>query len=946
MVAYALQESRVSVGTDLSTEIYNAASNGGGNLVSYKPGTANPGKVPTDMVEYTLKMKKGYLLQVNSISFDAVKRGTDNAYFGWSVTADGVESAYKAYSNPKEQILRDNNANNDKAKLNHEESVSVNACRTFTVRFYISNVASDKKMAIGNLKIDALVSGTEEVRAFQNFAIDFRTNPYTVVEPEGGLPEGVEVTANNYHGDQHGTIDGTIKVPVDGPVCFYLGGCQFTNAATVKDSKGTVLGTIDTNTPGCDNCYPEPIMHTAKWVYNNETPDVLTFQLGSYCPYFKAEACEYIPLCIVRYYDTDGKTVIKEEEVMGGSSLTYSVSADQVTVADGYKFRGWYNSTQLTAVKVPENTPISEDINLYAVATPIEIPTNTSRYVYELNKTNFYIDDHEAIWQNGGTYHDGQHGWVFSQGNTLSVAVAGNCYVSMGNCQFSDSTRVVVRNAAGTEVTSFINKVKPDGAVVTFQYASDKPDTLTFTFGGTTYVHNVTIYNVVEFVAYDENTGYYIIPANDANSFLLALNAANGKGNCKIFLPNGTYDLGNLCLTTISGRNISIIGESMEKTIIVNKPDKEGIGITATLLNTSNNLYLQDLTLKNAYPYYKVGGDGRAVCLQDKGSNTICKRVRLLSYQDTYYSNAASNFYWEDSEIHGLVDYLCGDGNVIYNRTKLVNESRSASGNTGDVTLCAPYNTASTSSRYNWGYVFLDCTIETLSATFNLGRAWGGESKAAYLRTTINQPSKLAGSRWTAGGMNVAAAAFKEYKTMNPQGTVISPASKVMTFTHSSGNKTYETILTDEEAAQYTVDNIFGTWHPDQTCAQLPATEELTKAVLREPSIEYHDPITELEWKAVEGATAYLITLSTDESYILPADQTLFEITGEIQGAEVRAANARGGFGAPAVVGDMSALRTIQEVAPATSTRTFDLQGRPTSRRGLVIEDGKVILVK
>lgn len=60
--------------------------------------------------------------------------------------------------------------------------------------------------------------------------------------------------------------------------------------------------------------------------------------------------------------------------------------------------------------------------------------------------------------------------------------------------------------------------------------------------------------------------------------------------------------------------------------------------------------------------YYK-NDNGRAVCLWDQGTKTICKNVRLLSYQDTYYSNLQGAVkYFEDCEIHGTVDFICGDG--------------------------------------------------------------------------------------------------------------------------------------------------------------------------------------------------------------------------------------------------------------------------------------------
>ena len=66
--------------------------------------------------------------------------------------------------------------------------------------------------------------------------------------------------------------------------------------------------------------------------------------------------------------------------------------------------------------------------------------------------------------------------------------------------------------------------------------------------------------------------------------------------------------------TAITGHNISLIGQSMDKTIIVTKPDisMEGLGKADLLDNSGTNLYLQDLTLQNALDYYAAGSAGRA----------------------------------------------------------------------------------------------------------------------------------------------------------------------------------------------------------------------------------------------------------------------------------------------------------------------------------------------
>lgn len=724
------------------------------------------------------------------------------------------------------------------------------------------------------------------VRKFVPFKIDFRTQPYTVVTPEDGkLPAGIVVDTVKYKDTQHGYMNTKIVVPVDGAVKFSIGGCGYTNHNAKVTTKAGVVTEIDTKSAGCDNGFGT-YEHPATYIYNSEEADTLTFELGDYCPWFSAVDCEFIPEATVSYFNTDGK-LIGQEVVPGNSKLAFKYNASNVTVANGKAFRGWFDGKTSKAKKVNEGMAVVEDIKLYAVATDIEVATLGSIFKYELNKVNFYPEDHE-IFTTTGSFHDTQHGFEFGDNGIVTIQTAGNALINLGLCQYGNESSVVVTDAAGNTVDETIALPLSQCGQRSISYTGE-PTTLTITFTKGGYLSNLTIYNVKEVPTKSDN-GYYELAAGDGASLLLVL--ATIKEGDRIYLPNGTYDLGDAVLTTISVNNVSIIGESMMGTIIKNAPlaENEGIGTTATLLNTSTNLYMQDLTLQNAMVFN--GGTGRAVCLQDKGKNTICKNVRLLSFQDTYYSNAASNFYWEDCEIHGVVDYVCGDGDVVYNRTKFVNEQIK------NTTIAAPY----TSESCKWGYVMLDCEIETLCNEFNFGRSWGGVSKLQYIRCK-DLSNKLVASRWTIDGMNVAAGKFMEYGNMDKDGKITTPASNIVNFTHSSGNKKYETVLTAEEAAQYTVANIYGAWGPDAICAQ---ETDVTKGTLF----------------LVDGK----ITTT------LPSEGT------------VRIANGRGGFG-PAVNANSNNIKSIETKA-VNNARAYDLSGRQTSPKGLFIQNGKVIMMK
>ncbi|MDE6692166.1 MAG: hypothetical protein K2K05_02165, partial [Muribaculaceae bacterium] len=658
---------------------------------------------------------------------------------------------------------------------------------------------------------------------------------------------------------QHGYNTTTVTMNVAGPARTKLGLCQYGNGVATVKAGETLLAEIPCG-GACNGA--------AEWVYNSEEPATLTVTSASYIPFMSVEACELLPMVDVSYYDTTG-ALLGVQTVQGGSPFDFAYTVDDVTVPEGYAFRGWFFSDQQTAAKIKEGASVQENTKLYARATKIEVPTGTSRFIWDLTKTYFYIEDHEAIEIDGKYYNN--HGWLVDKGGAIKVNVAGKCYVTIGNCLYSAESTATVTNEAGEVVAEIPVKADADGAEYTFKY--DGPaGWLTITYPEGSYTHSVAVWNVVDFVEYNEATGYYQIPAGDVSSFLIALKSAAGQDGAKIFLPNGLYDLGETVLTNVSGKNISIIGESMEGTIIQNAPAKEneGIGVTATLFNTSSDLYIQDLTIKNAMPF--DGSTGRAVTIQDKGNRTICKNVNLHSYQDTYYSNNNNAyFYFEGGEIHGVTDYICGGGDVYYNGVTFINEPIK-----DEATMAAP------NGALKYGYVLNNCTIETTSKRFNYGRSWGSYSGLALINTTINQPDKLIATRFITGGMNCAADKFVEYNTMDAEGNVISPESNVLKFTHSTGDKEYETILTADEAAEYSIEKVFPDWRAEEIAAQ-KKTDNIEIAA------------GQLNWNAVEDAFAYAIVKDGAIVDIVATPGYTVDTEDAVWG--VRTANARGGFG-------------------------------------------------
>lgn len=609
------------------------------------------------------------------------------------------------------------------------------------------------------------------------------------------------------------------------------------------------------------------------------------------------------------YYNIDGKTVIGTQAVEQDAEIEAFVEGveNKVTVADGKKFRGWSSSLKQDEKKFTTSSVITSDAALYSLVTDIETANATARYDYNFTKEGFDINDHEAISVENGKWHDTTHGWIFESNGKIKVLMGGKGYIKMNLCQYSKTGKITLLDPKGKEVSSIDAKATKDGNLGILQNESTESGEYTLTFeGGDTYIHSLSIVNMTN-PAFAQNDNWIEVKAGDAQSFITALEIANGKNAAAnaartfIFLPNGTYDLGDKCLTTISGNNISIIGENMDKTIIVNKPEVEGIGVTATLFNTSTGLYMQDLTLKNAYPFDK--STGRAVCLQDKGTQTICKNVKMLSYQDTYYSNNnKGQYYFENSDIHGIVDFICGGGDVFFNKCTLTLEPGKGS------YITAPYTDGT-----DYGYVFDGCKIVgSATDSFTFGRSWGGTAKCAFLNTILdkNAAANIASTRWTTGGMNVVAKNFFEYNTVDENGKVISPAENIVKFTKDKEVSEYNTIITAEKAAEFSLDKVFSNWKPAELAAQKSASAAT-------------ESNGKLAW---EGDAKMYIVLKDGKFFAMTTEKSL-DLAGATGSWSVRAANEMGGFGQmTSIITGIKNIASAKDAA-TVSTAIFSVSG-------------------
>ena len=735
------------------------------------------------------------------------------------------------------------------------------------------------------------------------------------------LPEGVEFSGT-FNNDQHGYRGATVKVPVDGTVRFTFGDCKYGNQNfTVKNSASETIATLSYSANGCwkDDDASKGNVFTYLYVGG---ADVLTFNNIQYLNYFKAEATE-VTEATITYKDQNGKVLGTKKVYEGDAIGETPYSESDITVPDGQKFRGWFYSSK---VKVQPTDIVTGNTTISAIVTDIESVTVGSVQNYDLTQKIFYPEDHETITITDGSYYN-NHCWTIGANGTIAVDVAGKAQIVVSECEYGSGTTFTVTDANSNVIAADVPAKAAsgsDGASQVVNY-DGKATTLTLTFAAQTFVHKVTVFNVTEFPVKDEATGYYTVTAGDAAGLMSVFNVANSTPNTKIFLPNGTYDLGETVLIGLSGTNTSIIGESAEGTIIKTAPptSMEGLGKADMLLNTGTGLYVQDVTLQNAMPY-SPSADGRAAVLHDKGNNTICKNVNMLSYQDTYYSNkVGATYYIEGGELHGIVDFLCGDSRVYFNGCDIITESGKAATITANSEL----------------YVFNNCTITDNGENYNFGRAWSSDNggpKCIFLNTTLTNPSKLIATRWNTKGINVDYTVAGEYGTKNAEGTNITPASNIVTFQKAS--TTLETILTADQAALYTIEHVLGDWAATAQAATLQADA---------PTATLKDGVITITPANGGDAGVYLIEkngeflkLTSETEVVVEENQPASfgnDVTELAPVYTVRAANAKGGFGEAAIAEEATAVEVVEAATEAKAAEGAFVIGDKV----VIIKDGK-----
>ena len=845
-----------------------------------------------DAVSFVFTPKPGFVFTPTKVGFKANRFGTDNGLIDayWQ-NADGTTVELEKEIKPERN---NSGANTVKEYTITGATPGEGACG---LKLFLYHLQANKQIGLADIVIEGTLSGTEkDVPVLASFKIN-----------------GNQYAVEDVFGEQY---EATLKLPKAEKMVGKEN--PLTEVTATTGEVGEI--TYEEKDAACTVTIPM----TAGETQMDYVLNVI----------FK-------PDFTLEYIGVDGSVLdtqaVEEDAAIGAFKVDIN---DVAATKDGYKARGWFK-TGVLGEKYTTADVITANAKLYAIQTEIEVPSTHKKYFFDLADKFFYAEDHEAFNPAGdGFYwHDAQHGWAFKNGNTVDLLVGPKATITVTLCQYGSGTGIAVKKGDETLAT-LDGKSEGDGGSAVYNYEGEAGTlTLEMQCGGEMYIHAVKIVNTAE-VNFESQGNWYFVKAGDAGSLLDVIDVLNGKNAAKdaerafIFVPDGTYDLDATVKTAITGHNISIIGQSMDKTIVVTAPDKslEGLGKADMFDISGTNLYMQDLTLKNALDYYNAGSAGRAAVIQDAGNRTIGKNVRMLSYQDTYYSsNSSQQAYWENCDIHGTVDFICGGGDVRFQNTTISLEPRTTAG-TGGRTIVAP------TTNTNFGYVFDGCTIVDLAegkGDWNFGRTWQNAPITVYLNTTLddNAAKTLVASRWTQKGMNNKdPKLFGEYATKDAAGNDITPVSNVIT----SFGGTFETILTADQAADFAYNKMFTDWDPAALALQLDAPADA----------KYENGVVTF---GVADNGMIGCALFKNGEFVGISDNGRFDITinPDSDALTIRTANRCGGLGPEGkVASGATGIETIKTTVSEGAIYNLNGQKVSNATKGVYILNGRKVVIK
>ncbi|MEH7222654.1 pectinesterase family protein [Bacillus sp. JJ1566] len=258
----------------------------------------------------------------------------------------------------------------------------------------------------------------------------------------------------------------------------------------------------------------------------------------------------------------------------------------------------------------------------------------------------------------------------------------------------------------------------------------------------------------------------------------------------KIVVKEGIYD--EIITVPENKPNLTITGAGENKTIIVGSKyarmkNKNGTEIgtfeTAVFHAFADHFQLEHLTIQNAAGY---GAEiGQALALYVAGDKCIFKHVSLLGNQDTLYTSKGRH-YFSHCFIEGHVDFIFGSGIAVFEVCTIHSLRK------GYITA------ASTPEENEFGFCFKNCKLtgaEEATEVY-LGRPWRPYAQTIFISTWMGKHIHPQGWDNWRNEENEKTARYFEFGSTGPG-------------SETTGRVNWAKPLTKEQAAKYTLENIF-----------------------------------------------------------------------------------------------------------------------------------------
>ncbi len=262
-----------------------------------------------------------------------------------------------------------------------------------------------------------------------------------------------------------------------------------------------------------------------------------------------------------------------------------------------------------------------------------------------------------------------------------------------------------------------------------------------------------------------------------------------------IFVKKGVYR--EVVVVDARKGNILLKGEDKFKTIIsfnnhagtrLENGDTLNTWTCATFFVNDNDFRAENISFDNDAGFTA----GQAVALRVEGTRASFFNCRMTGNQDVLFlSGSGVKHYFEDCYIEGTTDFIFGAATAVFQNCHMHSKKNS------HVTA------ASTNSIIPFGFVFFNCklTADEKTDKVSLGRPWSPTASVTYINCWMDKHIIPEGWNNWRNPANEATARYAEYNSGGPG-------------SHPAQRVGWAKQLSKEQAELYTLENIFGTWQP------------------------------------------------------------------------------------------------------------------------------------